>query len=306
VTEQWTAPGFVAEAHGWIDARLADLGRTRTGEIEQPHVRDWATVMRVPTEGGDVWFKVNDAPLRHEAALVSLLAQRMPERVPPLLAADVESGWMLMADAGHRLREVVPEDGNLDRWLDVLEATARIQLACEDDVDAFLAMGVPDLRLSRLTEVYAEFLDRHRDELDPRLAVDPNRIAELSGELASYGIRDSIEHDDCHDGQVFLRDDVHLVMDWGDACVSHPFFTLSVTLMGVIAWGIDDVEDSEPLDRHLGAYLGPYRERYDGDLEAAARLAMRLGWVCRAINGYLPSEPDALNTRMRMFVDGKP
>jgi hypothetical protein len=306
VTEQWTSPEFRTRAHDWIDARLTDLGRRRTGEITQPHVRDWSTVMRIPTDGDDVWFKVNHEPLRHEAAVVSLLAQRAPERVPPLLAADLELGWMLMEDAGRRLREVVPEEGNLDRWPDVLEATARIQLACEDDVDAFLAMGVPDLRLARLPEAYAGLLERHGDELEPRLRVPPSRVAEECAQLASYGIRDTIQHDDLHDGQVFIRDDVALVMDWGDCCVSHPFFTLSVTLLGVIAWGVDDVADSEPLDRHLEAYLRPYRERYDGDLTAAARLAMRLGWVCRAVNGYLPDDGDQVNTRMRMYLDGSP
>jgi len=306
VTEQWTAPEFLRAAHAWIDARLVDLGRTRTGEIEQPHVRDWSTVMRVPTDDGDVWFKVNHEPLRHEAAVADLLAQRMPDRVPPLLAADLDTGWMLMADAGRRLREVVESEGSLDRWPDALEATARIQLACEDDVDAFLAMGVPDLRLSRLPDAYADLLDRHGDELEPRLHVPVERISEECATLASYGIRDTIQHDDLHDGQVFIRDEVALIMDWGDCCVSHPFFTLSVTLLGVIAWGVDDVAGSEPLARHLEAYLGPYRERYGGDLEAAARLAMRLGWVCRAVNGYLPDERDQLNTRMRMYVDGAP
>ena len=306
MTEQWTEPDFLGRAHAWIDARLDELGRPRTGEIEQPHVREWSTVMRVPTEGGDVWFKVNHAPLAHEAAVTTLLAQRVPDRVPPLLAANVETGWTLMSDAGRRLREVVAEEGSLDRWPDALEATARIQLACEDDVDAFLAIGVPDLRLARLPDVYARFLDEHADEIEPGLAAPVERVREECGELAAYGIRDSIEHDDMHDGQVFVLDDRALVMDWGDACVSHPFFTLSVTLLGVIQWGLDDVEGSEPLDRHLAAYLGPYRERYDGDLDAAARLAMRLGWVCRAVNGYLPSEPGSLNTRLRMYAEGSP
>jgi hypothetical protein len=304
VTEQWTAAAFVAEAHAWIDARLAEVGRTRTGEIEQPHVREWSTVMRIPTEEGDVWFKVNHEPLRHEAGVASLLAQRVPDRVPPLLAADVETGWMLMPDAGRRMREVVTGEGNLDRWPDALAATARIQLACEDDVDAFLAMGVPDLRLSVLPAAYERLLAEHGGELEPRLRVPVDRVAAECAELASYGIRDTIQHDDLHDGQVFIRDDTALIMDWGDCCVSHPFFTLSVTLLGVIAWGIDDVAGSEPLDRHLEAYLGPYREQYDGDLDAAARLAMRLGWVCRAINGYLPDDGGQLSTRMSMYVHG--
>lgn len=303
MTEQWTEPAFLAEAHAWIEARLAEIGLARTGEIAQPHIRDWSTVMRVPTGRGDVWFNVNHDPLRHEAALVSLLAQRAPDRVPPLLAADTERGWMLMADAGRRMREAVADERSLDRWPDVLEATARIQLACEDDVDAFLAMGVPDCRLAVLPDAYAGLVDALGDELEPRLRVAPERVAELCEELASYGIRETIEHDDLHDGQVFILDDTALVMDWGDACVSHPFFTLSVTLEGVIAWGVDDVERSEDLGRHLAAYLGPYRERYDGDLDAAARLAMRLGWICRAVNGHLPQEMEQTRTRMRMFVD---
>jgi hypothetical protein len=306
VTERWTDPAFVAEAHGWIDARLAELGLPRTGEIEQPHVRDWSTVMRVPTEAGHVWFKVNDARWRHEAALVSVLAQRAPDRVPPLLACDTETGWMLMADAGRRLREVAAEERSLDRWPDVLAATARIQLACEDDVDTFLAMGVPDLRLAALPAAYQQLLEEHGDELEPRLQVPHSRIEELCAELASYGVRETIEHDDLHDAQVFLspHTGTALVMDWGDACVTHPFFTLSVTLMGVVAWGVDDVAGSEDLGRHLDAYLGPYRERYDGDLDAAAQLAMRLGWVCRAVNGYLPDDGHQVSTRMRMFLDG--
>lgn len=310
MTEQWTAPTFVSQAHAWIDARLAEQGLTRTGDIEQPHVRDWSTVMRVPTSAGDVWFKVNHEPLRHEAAVVSLLSRRVPERVPPLLAADTDTGWMLMADAGRRLREVAEEERCLARWPDVLEATATIQLACEDDVEELLAMGVPDLRLAVLPDAYQRLLDAHGDELEPRLRVPRHEVEELCAELASYGVRETIEHDDLHDGQVFLGpangSGTALVMDWGDACVSHPFFTLSVTLEGVVAWGVDDVEHSEDLAPHLAAYLAPFRERYDGDLDAAARLAMRLGWVCRAVNGYLPDDGGQLTTRMRMFVDRTP
>jgi hypothetical protein len=202
----------------------------------------------------------------------------------------------------------VAEERSLDRWPDALAATARIQLACEDDVDAFLAMGVPDLRLAVLPTAYARLLEEHGDELEPRLAASPSLVAERCEELAAYGVRETIQHDDLHDGQVFLGPDpgagTGLIMDWGDACVSHPFFTLSVTLLGVIAWGVDDIEGSENLDRHLDAYLGPYRERYAGDLRAAAQLAMRLGWVCRAVNGYLPADGGQLATRMKMFLDG--
>ena len=88
VTELWTDPEWLAGAHAWVDEQTDALGLVRTGDAEQPHVRVWSTVLKVPTTGGPVWFKANHGPLQHEAALVTLLAERVPDRVEPLLAAD--------------------------------------------------------------------------------------------------------------------------------------------------------------------------------------------------------------------------
>ena len=304
VVERWTDPAFVADATAWVDARLHELGLARTGDAEQPHVRPWSTALRVPTTGGPVWFKANHEPLRHEAVTTELVARRCPGRVLAPLAIDPETGWMLSPDAGRRLREVVEEERSLARWHDVLDGYARIQLACEDDVDELVRLGVPDLRLSTLPDRYGALLTEV-DEVDPRLP-DPAHVARLCDDLAAYGVRETVQHDDLHDAQVFVgRDGTHLVTDWGDACVSHPFLTLSVTLEGVVAWGVDDVAGSEDVAPYLETYVRPYRERHAGDLTTAARLAMRLGWLCRAVNGHLAEDPGSTRTRLRMFLDGR-
>ena len=150
----------MAEAVDWVDERLAELGRERTGEPEQPHVRTWATALRVPTAEGPVWFKANTPELRHEVTVVERVSARVPDRVPPLLASDVERGWMLMADAGDRLREVVAEERSLARWHDVLAGAADVARALEPDVDELVAAGVPDLRLDTLADGYAELVQR--------------------------------------------------------------------------------------------------------------------------------------------------
>jgi hypothetical protein len=72
-------------------------------------------VLRAPTPDGDVFFKANMRALSHEAGVVGVLAARRPDAVTPLLAADVDRGWLLMADAGTRLREA-PEQ----RWDELL------------------------------------------------------------------------------------------------------------------------------------------------------------------------------------------
>ena len=304
MASRWEDPAWVASAHAWIDARLEDLGSRRTGEISQPHVYQWSTVMRVPTEGGVVWFKANEEALRHEGAVATLLSRRRPELVPPLLALDPESGWMLMADAGETLRTVVPRERSLDRWLDVLPRYADLQLAFTGDVDELLAAGVPDMRLASLPAKYAELVSTV--DVEARFRGATPYVADLCDELGELDIPETIQHDDLHDAQVFVRDGVHLVLDWGDACVSHPFFTLSVTLEGLLAWGLDDEERSVDTAPFRDAYLTPFSERYDVDLVAAARLATRLGWACRAVNGHVPGQDHYTHTRLRMFLDGRP
>jgi hypothetical protein len=294
----WRDPEWLRKAHDWVDGRLADLGIERTGDIEQPHVRPWSTVLRVPASTGVVWFKANAGPLRHEAAVVSLIAARRPELVPPLLAADVATGWMLMADAGETLRAVVERERSLDRWFDVLPHYADLQVALAGDVDDLLAMGVPDMRLATLPQAFERLLDRIGAE--PRFRAAAPAVASLCEELASYRIPETLQHDDLHDGQVFVRDGRHLVLDWADACVSHPFFTLSVTLEGGLAWGLDDVENSVD----IAPFAADYLRAFPGKL-AALQPALRLGWVCRAINGHV-GDDDQTRTRLRMFLDGRP
>lgn len=305
---RWRDETWRDQAVAWVDDRLSDLGRPRTGSIEQPHIAPWSTVLKVPTDDGPVWFKANTESLRHEAGIVALLTERCPGAVSPLLAADPASGWMLMDDAGEMLRTVVARERSLECWCDVLEGYAQVQLACEAAVEDLLALGVPDLRLSVLPEKYDALMVAL--DADDRFRDASATVRDLAADLARYGIHETLQHDDLHDAQVFVRDGTHLLMDWGDACVSHPFFTLAVTLEGVIAWGLDDEPDSEDLGPYLAAYLAPYRRHYphlsEAELQAAARIGTRLGWACRAVNGHVPGDDKQTDTRLRMFLDGHP
>lgn len=304
VSLRWQDRSWLATAYAWIDARLAACDLTRTGDITQPHVSPWSTVLRVPTDRGDFWFKANAETLRHEPGLVELLASRHPDCILKPLASDLESGWMLSADAGDPLRVLLPVERTLDRWFDVLTRYAGVQLDVTDAVDAVLALGVPDMRLAVLPEKYRRLM--YEIGADTRFRDAAAYVAELCEALGAFGIPETIQHDDLHDGQVYLKDGRHLLMDWGDSCISHPFLTLSVTLEGVLAWGLDDEENSVDTTPFRDAYLAPYAARYDGDLVAASKLAVRLGWACRAVNGHVFSNQKATETRLRMFLDGRP
>ena len=155
----WTEPRFLADAHAWIRTRLADLDMRLTGPVEQTHDRPWSTVLRVPTDRGPIFFKASASATRHEAAIVVSLAQRSPEVVPVPLAVDLEEGWMLMADAGIRLRELVEAERDVSRWLDVLPLYAGLQVDLAGAAADLLPLGAPDMRLAVLPARYEALLD---------------------------------------------------------------------------------------------------------------------------------------------------
>jgi Phosphotransferase enzyme family len=287
--EPWTDELWLEAAQEWIRERVDELGATLTGPIEQPHVRPWATVMRVPTDAGPVWFKANAPVLAHEAAVVSVLVGTRPDALPELLAVDLERGWMLMGDGGQRLREIVERERSLRRWLEVLPRYAELQIDLAGHADELVALGAPDRRLVVLASQYEQLLDDGveglaGDELR-RLRALTAQVGEMCDQLAGFGLPETIQHDDLHDGQVFVRDGRYLFFDWGDACVSHAFFTMAVTLEGVLAWGLDDVEGSEEIGPYRDAYLAPFAGYATRpELEEAHTIALRLGWLCRALN----------------------
>ena len=65
-TVDWRDAVWLEEADSWIRAHVPG---TLIGPIEQPHVYPWATVLRVPTSDGVVWFKANAPIQRFEGAL---------------------------------------------------------------------------------------------------------------------------------------------------------------------------------------------------------------------------------------------
>jgi Phosphotransferase enzyme family len=308
----WEQADWLDEAVGWIEAELERLGRRATGPVHQPHVRPWSTVLRVPTADGDVWFKACMPTLAHEVAVVELLSRARPDCLPELLAADPGRGWMLQADAGTQLRELARPE----RWLEILPRYARLQLDSAEVVPELLDGGAPDRRLARLPEAFDGLLER-QEGLEPetvsKLRRLTPRIAELGRKLSSLGLPETIQHDDLHSANVFVRDGRYLFVDWGDACVSHPFLTLHVT-MRVLAYELGLPETARELDPFRNAYLEPWAAaRPAADLVSALPAADSLGALGRALNWQLVAEgapparrgeyDDAVADRLRLLAE---
>jgi hypothetical protein len=215
--------------------------------------RPWSTVWRV----GDLWLKQCKSIWRFEPRLTAALAARWPDRMPEV----VEHGddWMLLRDAGAVIQNV-PRAHEL--WLEAIGRYAELQRGEVAHVDEHLVQGVPDQRLAVLPTEYAAMLERDelpwRDDQRERLRRFEREFARLCDELDPAA---SIQHDDLHIHNVY---EGPRILDWGDSCVAHPFFSLVVTF-NFVETGHDEIRDA-------------YLEAYGGDRGEFDR-ALRVGKI---------------------------
>jgi hypothetical protein len=291
----WVQPAWLAEATAWIGARLAELGLDPADEIEQPHVRWWSTVLRVPTVEGDLWFKASAPPHAFEAGLLAILTRIGPDHVPRLAALDAGRGWLLMHDGGERLRELVHSSSDLHHWAEILPRYAELQIALAPHVGELLGANVPDERLAVLPAHVEALLDDREacmvgrenglteDEYRRLRALVPD-FADRCARLAAFGIPETIQHDDLHDGNVFVDGGRYRIFDWGDSCVAHPFQSLVVTMRALV-YRLELPPGGPDVLRLRDAYLEPFG-RYGShtELVEAAGLAHYLGTASRSLN----------------------
>lgn len=242
-----------AVAEEWIRSHVSPAGAVEVAS-EEP----WATVLRVPLAGdGTAWFKACAPSRAFEARLTVRLAERWPDRMPEVLAADEERAWLLLADAGSSLGI----GGGPEPWLEVLPAYAELQRGEARHVATHLEAGVPDRRLARFPACL-EALVVVAPGVSP-----PESLLERCLELAAYGIPETVQHDDLHGGNVYVGRRTR-VLDWGDACISHPLFAPWVT--------IAHLRTLEPdwVGRLRDAYLDPWGG--GGEMRRAYELAQEL------------------------------
>lgn len=252
-----------------------------TGPIELERTRAWATIFRVPLADGLAWFKACGPIQAFEPRLTASLAARWPDRVAQVLAHDPERAWLLTADAG----DPVGARGNDPAiWLRALPAYAELQLGEVAHVAEHLDGGVPDRRLAALPARYEQLLraDLPLEEAEvERLRAFAAPFALLCNDLAAVDPIASIQHDDLHLRSLFVDGPALRVLDWGDACVGHPFATLVVTFH----W-LERENGLAPSDPWFARLRDAYLEPWGAGHAEGFELAMRVGPVAEAI-GWL-------------------
>ena len=242
--QDWKNPNWLKRVKAWIEACLAQDGLEITGALEQVHLRPWSTVFQVPTNRENFFFKATSPALLHEAVVTFALFTWRPDSIQDIHAVNPDRGWMLMPDGGHKLREFINTEDDYHHWEALLPIFAELQMRLSEKTLELLDLGIPDRRLNVLpAKLEALMEDReamqmgHAHELSlGELTHLRNFLPELTDlclQLTDAGVPQSLHHGDLHDGNIFFRNGQYTFFDWGDSCLTHPFFSMRTVFVSL-------------------------------------------------------------------------
>jgi hypothetical protein len=305
--QPWQRRGWFADAARWVEEQLRRRGTPTVSRPAQWSTKGGCCLLHARTAAGGVYFKALPTMYAREPVVTRRLAELWPDRTAEVLAVDAGRHWLLTAECAGAWLPDVADPG---AWAAALRGLAEVQIGCVGLVDELRALGCPDLGLARLPRRLDDLLadpvappvgngaapapwarvDLTGAELREVRALAPRLFAALD-RLAACGVPETLEHGDFHPGQVVVTDRGPAYIDWSDAVVSHPFFSLARFMTNVFGPGrarphpLAEIPAAQA--RLRDAYLEPWtavapRRR----LREAAELAMLLGALEHALNAH--------------------
>jgi aminoglycoside/choline kinase family phosphotransferase len=261
----------------WAHQTLIHMGFQLGSEPQLIRGVPWSTVTRLETADEYIYLKYMDPAFSIEPALVKFLRSKVTQNVPEVMAWNKDLSCFLMIDAGQPLRAILKENFREEPFLRALELCADIQIKCIPHVSTLLGLGVNDWRLKQVPSLFEKFVNREdllledgltKDELSVLQQLFP-AMTQLCESLLAFNIPETIEHCDFHDNNILVKDDQLTINDWGDACISHPFFScVSMLESAKRNHGISDSFYATARDHYLShwrnyGYLDQLQQAFD-------------------------------------------
>lgn len=221
----------------WAKSQLQDGENYHS---EQICLTPYSCVMRLTNGDSGYYLKQTPPHLFREAAVTELLERIAPGVVPHVHASNVQLGCFLIEDAGVQMRAYLKSGGDLSMLVKTLKSYAGLQRATAAHIDELWALGVPDWRLTNLPDLFTRLIYKPEVTAAGLTPVEQKALEAYTrvlkaqcSDLAAYGIPETIEHPDFQDKNMVVSGEDVRVIDWGEAVISHPFFSMARCMFSV-------------------------------------------------------------------------
>jgi len=227
---EWARPGWRDRALRWAARRI---GVPLTA-VEQSRAWESSCVYCLRTNRGAFYLKAVAARCDWEPSLTRWLARQFPRLIAPVVAVGGGGRWLLSRAAPG---SILADSGRLPEWERAAFEYGRMQRALVGRTAALLRLGCTR-RGPRwaLREMPALFRDRRALAAGGRERLSAREIARLRAlapllrargrALAACAVPLSLDHSDFWAGNMIASRRGPVYLDWEDAAVSHPFWSV--------------------------------------------------------------------------------
>ena len=219
----------------WVFEYLQSHGYTlKDHSHEMIQSTPWSYVVRFLTSEGYIYLKHTPHLLALEADILRMLRDHSCP-VAQVIAQNAKLDSFLMKDAGRPLREILKKQFHAELFCNAIHQFTSMQLSVADHIHTFINRGVPDWRLNKLTDLFAQLLTKKDLLLEDGLSENEIRelkkripiVTRLCTELSAYSIQQTIVQPDFNDNNTLIDASQNItIIDLGEIVISHPFFSL--------------------------------------------------------------------------------
>lgn len=284
--------GKIMLAVNWAMQQLAEHGYENLESPVAIRKMPWSTISHFKTSKEFVYLKKMAKPFVIEPKILQFLFKNVSTSVTEIIAENEKLSCFLMKNAGQPLRKIQQSNFQTQVFCEALKIYADIQIACIPQVHLLVEIGINDWRLEKIPKLYKEFIAfEHRLKMDglnhneiKSLQKLSPKIETLCKQLFSYNIPETLEHGDFQDNNILIQDKRITISDWGDACISHPFFSL-VSALNSIKRNHNLQNTDEIYQQAKNAYLNNWLEHgTKEDIYRAFNIAEKLHYFMFALS----------------------
>jgi len=196
-------------------------------------------LIRFETNGPAIWFKATGEPNLREFPITVALAKLLPQFVPTIVAVlPASNGWLSWEVYGSKLDET----GSIQDWQVAAGALARLQIASIGRQEEILNAGARNLKLSEFPDLVDPFFDALSHSMERQTNTPPailnrtellllrEQLHQALSSLEQLEIPNTVGHLDLNPGNIIVSKGECVFLDWAEAYVGHPFFSLEYIL----------------------------------------------------------------------------
>lgn len=231
--------GWFKALFDWVEAAIEPAGFRLNGSFRQLNASPAFSLVRLETNGPALWFKAVGEPNQKEFPITCTLAQLFPNYLPGVLATRADwNGWLTREVAGKLLCDV--QEAAL--WERAAAALAELQIESIDHGVRIFSAGARDLGAAALFKIIQPFMEIMGRLMERQTKVPPSvlnrkellllgdRIQNAVDAMEALGMPATIGHLDLNPGNIIVSPHRCVFLDWAEAYVGNPFFSLQYLL----------------------------------------------------------------------------